>query len=271
MFICYRCQKQFPFKSRLESHLARKTPCDKYDGPDLVCTTCNKAFSTQGNLTRHLKTGCHPEKATAPNPKQCPHCKRIFARNGICKAHVERGCPSLTAAAGAGFKKKEEELQKRIHELEVKEWKEKKRIEGARKEKRAEFDDCRKYFIEEQVRRETEMAKVRSRLEAELAAERQSKAEKEAEVLRLEKEKLYLEATHRYDLREIDRLTALVGTSGSTTAETGGMAAAAGRDAHVTKQEIHLNIYGGENFDLLQKPTFITNIVRRLHLELASG
>ena len=54
---CEKCLKLFAKKSSFISHQKRKTPCNILCNK-FLCTLCNKKFSTQSNLTKHIKLNC---------------------------------------------------------------------------------------------------------------------------------------------------------------------------------------------------------------------
>lgn len=53
---CDKCNKEFDRKSNYERHLNRLKSCIKQNN-DNNCVYCNKIFSTNGNLIKHLKLG----------------------------------------------------------------------------------------------------------------------------------------------------------------------------------------------------------------------
>src|SRR5947209_16157578 len=67
---CHKCSRTFVSKSRLKSHLKKKTPCTDQIEIDLpkesqsdriTCSYCNKEFARKDNLLAHL------------NKNRCPH------------------------------------------------------------------------------------------------------------------------------------------------------------------------------------------------------
>ena len=57
-YICIKCNKSFNFKSKLEEHNNRKTPCD-IKNESYNCTICESKFNHKSLLERHEKSKKH--------------------------------------------------------------------------------------------------------------------------------------------------------------------------------------------------------------------
>ena len=77
MYKCNKCTKIFARKSNLENHKFKIFPCksiiepekivvkiveENKDEDEIICTYCNKTFSTKFNLNKHHKGHCKIKK-----------------------------------------------------------------------------------------------------------------------------------------------------------------------------------------------------------------
>jgi hypothetical protein len=49
--VCYKCNKNFSTNSSLKRHLNKKIPCDK--NSEYICNICLANFKTKQNLNNH--------------------------------------------------------------------------------------------------------------------------------------------------------------------------------------------------------------------------
>jgi len=94
IYRCHKCDKEFIKKSTYIYHSMRVKPCIKNTSIDNMCTHCNKIYSTQSNLCKHLKI-CKEKKLYDQKQSEIEQLKKIILNK----------------------EKDNEELQKKVDEL----------------------------------------------------------------------------------------------------------------------------------------------------------
>jgi len=167
-------------------------------------------------MRRHYDGTCEPPRAGVEvNPRECPHCKKLFSQASVMKTHVGNGCPALNpdsvvgkVAADARRMREEAETLKR------------------------KSDEYYRYVVESREKEKDATGWL------EIYKEKAALAEAKAERLELENAELRAKTA-----------TAAAGGAGGRA-----VSASAGRDTRVDQSTkvINLNIYGQENMDPAQ-------------------
>ena len=82
-YTCGRCKKIFNQKCKYDEHINRKIPCIINNGPsntldEIYCDVCDKHFSRQDTLKKHLNTKTHKQMCIlSTNKKKYVMLKRI--------------------------------------------------------------------------------------------------------------------------------------------------------------------------------------------------
>ena len=76
---CVICGKRFLYKSHVEIHMRSHTKEKPF-----CCNLCNKAFTTNGKLTEHIKY----THSKTPEINKCPKCMKTFSRPDTLKRHL---------------------------------------------------------------------------------------------------------------------------------------------------------------------------------------
>jgi len=120
---CEKCGKEFKYPSYLREHQRRKTPCAKIvarpteKGKGVICEYCNRAYTTERSLSRHVKEACR----IAPNARNGEeglkvlynHVKETQDTSAIVK-RLEEGVEELRARLAAAGQQRAEVNAERI-------------------------------------------------------------------------------------------------------------------------------------------------------------
>eukprot|EP00058_Branchiostoma_floridae_P014741 XP_002600229.1 hypothetical protein BRAFLDRAFT_66734 [Branchiostoma floridae] len=101
---CTYCDKEFPFKSKLNQHLRSHTGERPY-----LCGECGKRFNQLGNLKAHMRLH------TGEKPYKCEHCNKGFSQSTHLKRHVRIHTGESNMATGAGSHRTQWQYSRRTH------------------------------------------------------------------------------------------------------------------------------------------------------------
>lgn len=88
-FKCSECGQSFKSLSLLKGHAIAKKHSTNII---FTCLICDRKFRRSNNLKVHMEA-VHPidengEAQSAPPPKKCPHCNKLFSHGGNFKTHI---------------------------------------------------------------------------------------------------------------------------------------------------------------------------------------
>ena len=73
---CFICEKQFANAYNLKDHTTAI-----HEGIRFQCKSCDKSFSQESNLRRHIKTTCGKPVKVKPQSYRCNICNSSFPNN----------------------------------------------------------------------------------------------------------------------------------------------------------------------------------------------